>query len=138
MAAYQCDRCDFALWLPIDDLEVSTLGLYDDARFPGRCILALRRHADELIELDDEEAAALMNDARTAARAIYSATNCDRMNYAVLGNTVSHVHFHLIPRKHEGDPIPTRPPWEHPDPKTKLPAGEADNLIQAIGSALRA
>lgn len=35
-------------------------------------------------------------------RHIKSAFNADRMNYASLGNVVSQLHWHLIPR-YEGD-----------------------------------
>jgi len=131
-AGYACDECGFDLWLPVANLSVSVLGFYDDARFPGRCILAFRDHAEELTQLADEDAGAFMDDARTAARAIYAATRCDRLNYAILGNTVPHLHWHLIPRTLKDDPIPTRPPWEHPDPQTKLPRMETKPLIGAI------
>lgn len=135
-AAYECASCGFDLWLPIASLSVSVLGFYDDARFPGRCILAFRDHAEELTELDDDAASAFMADARTAARAIHEATRCDRLNYAILGNTLPHLHWHLIPRTREGDPIPTRPPWEHPEPQTKLAASETERLVAAIRSQL--
>ncbi|MGH8886560.1 MAG: HIT family protein [Egibacteraceae bacterium] len=47
---------------------------------------------------------------RTIARAIQSAFECARMNYAILGNEVAHVHWHLIPR-YTTDPNWGRPPW---------------------------
>jgi len=46
MGKYRCATCGFELHHPIATLSVSALGLYDDARFPGRCILALRPPRD--------------------------------------------------------------------------------------------
>jgi diadenosine tetraphosphate (Ap4A) HIT family hydrolase len=118
---YMCPVCDFALWLPLVKLKVSVLGLYDDARFPGRCILALNEHAEDFSRLKSQVARDFFEDCQKAARAIQAAVGVERVNIAILGNEVAHVHFHLIPRRPLDEPIPTRPPWEHPAAKYALP-----------------
>lgn len=130
----RCD-CGFELWIPVADLSVSTVGLYDDGRFPGRCIVALREHHTALEDLDDHEAAEFMGDMRAVGRAVRSLTGAPRVNYAVLGNTEPHVHCHVIPR-HYDDPVPTRPPWEHPAKKFKLPGSEITRLAQQLAQLL--
>src|SRR5690606_22953314 len=50
-AAWRCAACGFELARPIARLRASTVALYDDARFPGRCVLALDEHATLLEDL---------------------------------------------------------------------------------------
>lgn len=46
-----CKVCGFELWLPTHQYPNSTLGLYNDARFPGRSILKLNEHYTEFESL---------------------------------------------------------------------------------------
>ena len=135
--SFECPQCHFALWLPLAELELSTLGLYDDARFPGRCILALNAHHDDLVDLDDHVTLSFMRDVRQAALAIKRATNAKRVNIAFLGNAVPHVHAHLIPRVPGGDPVPDRAPWAHPEQAHKMTAQQRDKVSRSIVRELR-
>jgi diadenosine tetraphosphate (Ap4A) HIT family hydrolase len=130
--SYACFTCGFELWVPLVTLEVSTLGLYDDSRFPGRSILALHDHYEDLGNVEPDTLQRFVLDVRRAGAAIKAATGADRMNYAVLGNVEPHVHFHIIPRVRAVDPVPNRPPWEHPSPASPLPADEIQRLSAAI------
>jgi diadenosine tetraphosphate (Ap4A) HIT family hydrolase len=123
---FVCPVCSFELWLPLANLKVSVLGLYDDVRFPGRCILALNNHVEDFSAIEGRLACDFFQDCQTAARAIQRAMNISRVNVAILGNEIAHVHFHLIPRRPLDEPIPNRPPWEHPEPKHRL--SEIDRL----------
>lgn len=136
MANYECDVCGFKLWLPISQLRRSALGLYGDARFPGRCILVLMYHEEKLEDLDPETAADFLEDARDAARAIARVTDSPRVNYAVLGNTEPHLHWHLIPRFPNREPLPARPPWEHPERASPLRIGTVSELTARIAAEL--
>lgn len=133
---YKCPTCGFSLWNPIAELKVSALGLYDDSRFPGRCILVLHEHAEDLIEMSLDLARAFVSDTQIAARAIQKVAAAKRINYAILGNVESHIHFHLIPRLWPGDPIPEKSPWAHPLPKLQLPPNEVARLVTSIRSAV--
>src|SRR5262249_54507918 len=64
----------------------------------------------------------------TVARAIAAAFKPRKMNYEALGNTVGHLHWHLLPR-YEWDPHPKRPIWEtsHP-PRLPSPEEYADTI----------
>lgn len=129
---YACRVCQFELWHPLAELEASVLGFYDDARFPGRCILAYREHADDFASLGDEERNRFMGDVADVGRAIKLATGADRINYAILGNTVPHLHMHLIPRMRSREPLPNRPPWEDPRPKLPVPPQESRTIKHAL------
>jgi diadenosine tetraphosphate (Ap4A) HIT family hydrolase len=135
---YECRVCGFTLWLPITTLSVSVVGLYDDSRFPGRCIVALLEHREHLSELEEKMAQAFLRDIQQVGRAVQLVTGACRVNYAILGNHVPHVHCHTIPRVAKGDPVPKRTPWEHPGPKKPLAQTLRSDLIEAIKKALQA
>lgn len=136
MEKYRCNTCGFELYHPIAALPVSTLGLYDDARFPGRCLLVLREHEEHLDQLAPEIFDRLMADIRTAMRAIRRATGTPRLNVAILGNVEPHVHAHLVPRGGPSDDAPSRTPWDRPSPARPLDPGEIEALVQRIREGL--
>lgn len=129
---FLCPVCQFSLFHPLAELRASTLGLYDDARFPGRCILALSEHREDFTDLEDDLMYSFMRDVRIAARAIQRATQAKRVNVALLGNTVPHVHAHLVPRVAGGDPVPGSAPWSHPEPVRPLAPQELVDISQRI------
>jgi diadenosine tetraphosphate (Ap4A) HIT family hydrolase len=134
---YTCEHCRFSLWHPLVSLGVSTLGFYDDARFPGRCILVLNEHLEDFAEMPPALTNLFAADVQHAGRTLKRVTGAVRVNYAILGNKERHVHAHLIPRP-PGDPVPTRAPWEHPAPQSSLKPEELDRLKAAIRQALGA
>jgi len=67
------------------------------------------RHVTEPTELSDVEASAYWLDVLATARALISYYRPLKMNYETLGNSVPHLHTHLVPRYAEGDPMPGRP-----------------------------
>jgi diadenosine tetraphosphate (Ap4A) HIT family hydrolase len=138
LSEWRCRTCGFHLYVPIQaSLRTSHLGLYSDARFPGRALLALDRHVTSLEELDDAERDALWADAVTAGRAIRRATSCARINYAVLGNAEPHLHVHLVPRRPELEPLPTRPPWNDTRPLSEMNLAALRKLQATLEDLLR-
>lgn len=136
--SFVCEVCSFKVWLPLARLSVSTLGLYDDGRFPGRSIVVFNRHVEDLVALDEDEARSLIADVQRASRAIMSSTGAPRVNYAILGNVEPHLHVHIIPRGTASDPLPKRTPWEHPRPVQRLSHEEAESLRKSIVASLHA
>ena len=133
-----CVQCGFDLWLPLASLDGAHLGLYSDARFPGRCILSLERHRDHFDELAPDEALSFSVAIKNCVQAIKAATGAPRVNVAILGNEESHVHAHLIPRYPSEEERPNRAPWEDRRAKSSLSPEENEQLISSIGSALDA
>lgn len=113
-------------------LQVSTLGLYDDARFPGRSILRLNTHRDGLEQLSTALAAEFMGDIQKAITVLKTATGAERINVAILGNAVTHVHAHLIPRKPELEPLPHNSPWDDTREKVGMEPLQLAAMIKAI------
>jgi diadenosine tetraphosphate (Ap4A) HIT family hydrolase len=77
-----------------------------------------------------------LQDSQKAVKAIREATGCARVNVASLGNSVSHIHLHLIPRFPSEEAVPHGAPWRDPRPQTELPETEAKELMHKIASLL--
>jgi diadenosine tetraphosphate (Ap4A) HIT family hydrolase len=87
---------------------------------PGHAIVLFRdRHVADFTSLTPAEVATYWHDVHTVARMIEKVFAPCHMNYQLLGNSVPHLHVHLVPR-YVDDPAPGRPlPWE---PKPVDPA----------------
>jgi len=131
-----CPDCGFELYTVIKTLPTSTLGLYNDARFPGRCILTLNKHYDNLEELESNELNDYMQEIVHVTKAMKKALQVERVNLAILGNTVSHVHAHLIPRYPNQEEFPNKSPWNDKRTLVKLSDLEVKNLTGEIGFQL--
>jgi diadenosine tetraphosphate (Ap4A) HIT family hydrolase len=94
----------------IADCGVSTAYLHDDQFFPGWTVLVLNRHATELFELAAAERARLMDEVARVAQALAREFGAVKVNYALLGNQLPHIHWHLIPRGSH-DPAPREAVW---------------------------
>jgi len=76
---------------------------------PGYTVVIWRgRHVNEPTELSYDEASLYWRDVLAAARALIEYYKPIKMNYETLGNSLPHLHTHLIPRYKE-DPAPGRP-----------------------------
>jgi diadenosine tetraphosphate (Ap4A) HIT family hydrolase len=73
-------------------MTVSRVGLYDDARFPGRLILSLDEHFEHLEDVPEDLANLFMRDIQLLTRGMRAALMVNRVNVAVLGNQDPHVH----------------------------------------------
>ena len=57
------------------------------------------------------------------------------MNYELLGNTVPHLHWHVVPR-HDWDLNPKRPIWEHQHEPVLLDTSGYEEIASAIRARL--
>jgi diadenosine tetraphosphate (Ap4A) HIT family hydrolase len=69
----------------------------------GYCALFAKRHVVELHDLSDDESVAL-RDLRSLSRIIHGITGAIKINCEIRGNTIPHLHVHLIPR-YRGDEL---------------------------------
>jgi diadenosine tetraphosphate (Ap4A) HIT family hydrolase len=90
------------------------------------------RHVVEPTELTAVEAATYGAEVLRVARAIEAAFAPIKLNYDVLGNSVPHLHTHIVPR-YADDP---RPGWPFPFPDPEPPPIPEDRL-RADLAALR-
>ena len=88
---------------------------------PGHVLVASKRHADTLLALSREEAGALLQTGQRIAAAAQAALQPDgitlfQANGAAAGQTVGHVHLHVLPR-HAGDGVALSWPRKEPAPQ---------------------
>ena len=123
------------LMIEIGPLKVSTLYLFKEQTYRGRCIVAYNGHVNELFELPDDEAARFTHDVARAARAIQIAVNAAKINYGAYSDKLPHLHMHLVPKFQNG------PSWGTtftmmPDPKHFLSDADTADLIAKIKQRL--
>ena len=81
------------------ETETSLVIVFKDQAYKGRCIVAYKKsHVAEICELDEQERINFMNDVADVAAAIHKAYNPDRVDYGAFGDTLGHLHFHLVPK----------------------------------------
>jgi histidine triad (HIT) family protein len=102
---------------------------------PGHVLVAVKKHAENIFALDDALAAAVFRSAARVARAIRGAfapqgLSVYQANGAAAGQTVLHLHIHLVPR-HEGDGMALTWPVKNP-PREKL-AEYAEKIRAKLG-----
>jgi histidine triad (HIT) family protein len=94
--------------------ELPSVNVYEDARTlafmdimpsaEGHTLVIPKEPAENIFELSGEGAAALMATTRKIARAVREALDCPgvmlvQLNGAAAGQSIGHVHFHILPRE---------------------------------------
>ena len=123
-----------AQMIKICDLEVSTLYLFKEQTYKGRCNVVFKDHKSEIADLTEEEAAAFMKDIRKTAQAIHKSFNPGKINYGAYADTMKHLHFHVVPKYEGGASWGT--PFEMNPGKVFLTDEENNELIAKISSNL--
>ena len=117
-AASDCEICDrIAMFAPdnpslIAELETGYAVLADNQYYDGYTIFLAKRCVPELHELPPDERARFLGEMALVAEAVFRAFAPRKLNYELLGNSVAHLHWHLIPR-YDDDPHPTWPVWSN-------------------------
>ena len=88
----------------------------------------------ELIDLEENAQVQLLGEIATAARALKSITECDKLNIAALGIQVAQLHVHVIARRHSDAAWP-KPVWGAAPPAVYNPTVR-DGLIGALRRGL--
>ena len=89
------------LMIEIAQLEVSTVFLFKEQTYKGRCNVVYKDHVKELFHLDDQDLTSFMKDVKKVAEAVDKAFGPNKINYGAYGDTLHHLHMHVVP-KYEG------------------------------------
>ncbi|GKT04478.1 HIT family protein [Furfurilactobacillus entadae] len=118
-------------YIEIESLHVATVYLARDQTHRGRIAVVLNWHVDEPFQLTDVERHEFYDDVAHAAAAVDKAVHPGKINYGTYGDTVSHLHVHVVPKQPEdGD-------WNdafvnNPSSPKHLSDAEYDAIIEDI------
>jgi diadenosine tetraphosphate (Ap4A) HIT family hydrolase len=143
MAGRDCPMCgaigkgDNDFWVSVFDGEFAEVHLERRSRLPGYCIVVWKHeHVAEPTDLEPEAAAGYWREVLETGRAVSVRFRPVKLNYLTLGNTVPHLHTHVLPR-YLDDPAPGGPlPWEAVFSTDPVPDGELHNQAADLRSLL--
>ena len=119
--------------------EVAEVRLERRSRLPGYCVVVWRHgHVAEPGDLAPVQASRYWAEVLEAGRAVQARFTPVKLNYLTLGNTVPHLHTHVLPR-YQDDPAPGGPiAWEAiftadpvPEPELHRQAADLRALLEA-------
>ena len=115
--------------------RVSVAKLNPDQAFEGYTFLTLKWHEEELYRLADKDRKRFLEDMSLVASALSRAFKPDKMNYELLGNSMPHLHWHLVPR-YTSDPMWGRPIWAGSRRRKRLNAEGYQLLTGRVETAI--
>ncbi|QAA32329.1 HIT family protein [Clostridium manihotivorum] len=83
----------------VKELETGYVVIGDNQFFKGYTLFLCKVHKTELSMLSNEFKLKFLEEMSIVAEAVQKATGCEKMNYEMLGNGDSHMHWHLFPRR---------------------------------------
>ncbi|MDP4143533.1 MAG: HIT family protein [Bacillota bacterium] len=89
----------------VAELETGYVVIGDYQYFKGYTLFLCKQHKTELHFLDEAFKIKFLTEMSTVAEAVHTAFNADKINYELLGNGDSHIHWHLFPRKVNDSPV---------------------------------
>lgn len=100
---------DSDYWIHVADGIRTEMYLDRSTRIRGYCVVVWSDdHVAEPTDLAPEAASAFWQEVLDAGRAVKAAFEPVKINYFTLGNTVPHLHTHVVPRFRD-DPAPAGP-----------------------------
>lgn len=94
----------------VTELETGYVVLGDHQRFRGYTLFLCKQHVTELHHLPHAFKMKYLEEMSLVAEAVCHVYQPDKMNYELLGNGDTHVHWHLFPRV-AGDTPERGPVW---------------------------
>lgn len=82
----------------VRELETGYVVLGDHQHFRGYTLFLCKEHKTELFQLNHDVKMKFLEEMSLAAEAASKAFHAEKMNYELLGNGDSHLHWHLFPR----------------------------------------
>ena len=82
----------------VKELETGYVVIGDYQHFKGYTLFLFKEHKTELFQLDHNTKMKFLEEMSLVAEAVSKAFKCEKLNYELLGNGDSHLHWHLFPR----------------------------------------
>lgn len=87
------------------ELETGYVVIGDYQYFKGYTLFLCKEHERELHFLKENFKINFLTEMSKVAEAVYAAFNADKINYELLGNGDSHIHWHIFPRRENDSPV---------------------------------
>ncbi len=101
MTVFQLDPRLAADTLPVMELQLCSLRLMNDRRWPWVILVPRIEGACELHDLGEEHQAMILQESVAAGRVLSQVTRCEKINTAAIGNIVRQLHVHVIARRQD-------------------------------------
>lgn len=123
------------------ELETGYVVIGDHQHFKGYTLFLCKHHVSELHELPKDFRVKYLEEMSIVAEAAYNAFKPEKMNYELLGNGDSHVHWHLFPRV-TGDTPKKGPVWWLPreemyDDSKRIKGDELNKMVEKLEKELK-
>ena len=82
----------------VRELESGYVVIGDYQHFRGYTLFLCKDHKTELFQLDNNRKMKYLEEMSIVAEAVAKAFGAEKMNYELLGNGDTHLHWHLFPR----------------------------------------
>lgn len=131
----ECFYCEngnklHSLMIEICELPCGKVYLNRDQKHKGRCIVALKDHKTEYFQMDRKESEEYFWEVSKVAEAIANLYHPDKINYATYGDSVPHVHVHIVPKYRDG--LNWGTPFDDSIPKQFLQDEEYNKMIEEL------
>lgn len=94
----------------VKELKTGYVVIGDEQYFKGYTLFLCKQHVNELHELPKNYRLLFLEEMSKVSEAVFKTFQPKKLNYSLLGNTFSHLHWHLFPR-YGTDPNPKMPAW---------------------------
>ncbi len=120
----------------VKELETGYVVIGDHQHFKGYTLFLCKEHSTELHFLPKEFKLKYLEEMSLVAEAVYHVFKPEKLNYELLGNGDSHLHWHLFPRVTGDTPI-KGPVWVLPfeemySDNNRPSEEDLDNMKQAL------
>ena len=82
----------------VKEMETGYVVIGDKQFFKGYSLFLCKEHKTELFDLDRDYKMKYLEEMSIVAQAVANAFHAEKMNYELLGNGDTHLHWHLFPR----------------------------------------
>ncbi len=121
----------------VKELETGYVVIGDHQHFKGYTLFLCKQHTPELHFLNYDFKMKYLEEMSLVAEAVYNVFKPEKMNYELLGNGDSHIHWHLFPRV-SGDMDKKGPVWWLPPEKMWSDSNRpTDDELQSMKKMLR-
>ena len=82
----------------VGEMETGYVVIGDHQHFKGYTLFLCKEHKTELFQLEHSTKMRFLEEMSIVAEAVAKAFGAEKMNYELLGNGDTHLHWHLFPR----------------------------------------